>query len=444
MLGKIATICLFVGLLVLGFVNLPDSEAAVLEGRITSSYYSWQNTNGPGETVDHLHAYQSISLSWLNTGVTGLSLHAHLADSKDLLTGSERESHTEFTSLYLRWQSRSFLRDLRVGRSFVPLALRPGTIDGVQSTFSLGGMRTLTLYAGAILHPENRFEIADWDREHLVGLSLMNIKLADTNFRFAYWRRTSAPVDPLLLPQTYERMGADDLAEETASLRAARKLGRNTMFSGNLRYDLLYERISRGQAAIRFGLSRDTFVETSCLYRTPTIDYNSIFSLFPHEPTTEIGVALSHYFRAGTSLFAQFSRTFLYEDAAHRLSVRGRVRNVEGALSFRNGYGGEAFSASAAYGFDITRYLSLRTRASYARYSYLEDVNGKNEVLSSSVALSLNIAKGLVLDIEAPAFRQNISTPAPDGYTGDLSDLRLFVQMRYAFGFGRTNGNIAA
>jgi hypothetical protein len=420
------------GLAILMWTLVSSSVAAVLEGRLATSFYSWQNTNGPGETVDHLQASQQLSLTAFNIGLPGISFHTHLRNTHDMLTGAERESYRRVSTLYARWHSKTFLRDLKVGRTIVPLGLRPSPMDGVQGTVSLGGQRLVSAYAGALVRAEDETAIAKWDREHVIGLNLTNIELMSTTLGFGYWRRTSEQPNP--------PAGREDLAEEFVSARAGKNLGKQLRFAGNLRYDLLYERVSRADAALRFLKSKKTFIETSCRYRLPIIDYNSYFSTFTQKQRTEIGAAVSHSFNKSTSLFVRYAVTLFHEDTAHRFSCRARMKSLEGAVGYRNGYGGDALSTSASYRFKLMKKLSLRTRAAYLKYNYADYNGSNNEVFTSAVVLSLSMLKGLAFDVEIPILRQNITNPSPEGYSGDERDVRLFARLTYLFGLGGTTG----
>lgn len=408
-----------------------------LSGTITASVLSTDTRAFSAHDPTRARFYTTLVGNALGVGWDQLSIHAEVSGSSDFAAGPDWP-RSRVARCYLQWKPRAFRGDLRLGRLYVYGGL-PLTIDGLAGTVRLG--RSVSLYAtgGAVVPVTNSPQLGKWEDAHFISASVRGLELPATKVALGFWRRTNVRglIPDIPVDSEWNSITSDDLAEQTFFLESASELSTYADLDASLEYDEPDGKLRKVRAKSSLRLSERAHAEPYLLYRRPYIDANSIFSVFPSEPSWEYGLGL-RYLVQGATCQARYGYIKYSEDSSNRLSVGARYRDLSLNLALAEGYGGDAAGLTGSYVRRIWRTVTLRPTASYTRYRFGGLDNGKNSEYWASINLSAKLVGTAVVDVVGQAYGRNIRPEVRDGATGYEHDLRLVVRVRYAFGIRET------
>ncbi|HMK38547.1 MAG TPA: hypothetical protein VK569_04345, partial [Bacteroidota bacterium] len=166
----------------------PSTPAQLVNGRLTTSFYTFERFDTVGTSNTYLRAYQSVQLSVVQQD---FSLNTYFQGAVNGTNEFGDNGVVRFYNLYLRWANIGKMLDLSLGRQAVYAGAGNGTIDGLTARARiLKDQITLTGYGGATVADEYTGVRKDW-HDNLdfggqvittlipgarVGLSYMNMR----------------------------------------------------------------------------------------------------------------------------------------------------------------------------------------------------------------------------------------------------------------------------
>ena len=105
------------------------SASQTLNGRLTTSLYTWQRHEPDNTSTDHLRAYQLVQLNLGQLLDPHFSLHTYFQGSGDFSTKAQNDPRLIFYQVYGEWKNPDSWVDLRLGRQPVCAGINFGTID---------------------------------------------------------------------------------------------------------------------------------------------------------------------------------------------------------------------------------------------------------------------------------------------------------------------------
>jgi hypothetical protein len=370
-------------LLLLGLVAVlwtSPAGAQLVTGRLTTSFYTLQRFDSVGHSTAALRAYESMILSVAQDNVSlNTSVQGALTGAPDF--GSQ--GRLRFYSLYLRVADIGHAVDLSLGRQAVYAGVGNGTIDGVLGRIHLFNRGvTVSAYGGAAVGAEMTGVAKNWHDNMNFGGQVVTTLLSGARLGLSYMNRRQE-VDPYwatrILDTATFRPGLVYIqpfsrSEQLGSVDASYRAGEHLSVYGRYDYDFNYEESSRGQAGARVEVLPDLTVTGDFLYRKPRVAFNSIFSVFTSEATTELEGGAEYSLTPLYRAFVRVANVKYTDDNAARWTVG--VNGSYGSVSYSgsNGYAGEltSFNVQGIYPL-LERKVVPSLGVSYASYKLSAD-----------------------------------------------------------------------
>jgi hypothetical protein len=412
-------------LLAMGAASAP---AQLINGRFTTSFYTFQRFDTVGSSKTYLRAYESMQLSMAQQD---FSVHAYLQGAVNGTNQFGDNGNVRFYNLYLRWANIGKMVDLSLGRQAVYAGVGDGTIDGLTARARILDDRvTVTGYGGSTVNDDYTGVRKDWhDNLNLgaqvittfvpnarVGLSYMN-KHEETD---PYW--TLRARDTSYIPVPYY-IANESAARQLGSADASWWYGEIVSVYGRYDYDFNFKETSRGQGSVRVNVTPQLALTGDYLYRKPQISYNSIFSTFTMNSTSQVEGGVEYGF---TPLLRAFGKLGVvsYTDTTSLTWTLG-LNSGYGSVSYTgsNGYAGalNSFSVMGSYPF-LGRVVVPSLGLSYTSYRLSAD-DPKDNALALLLGASVRPINNFSFDVQGQWMKNRLYD----------RDMRLQVKLLYWF-----------
>jgi hypothetical protein len=415
-------------LLPLLLLGAGSAHAQLVNGRFTTSFYTFQRFDTVGTSKTYLRAFQSVQLSMAQQD---FSLHAYLLGAVNGTNQFGDNGNVRFYNLYLRWANIARMLDLSFGRQAVYAGVGNGTIDGLTARARiLNDQITLTGYGGASVNDNYTGVRNDWhDNLNLggqvvttlvpcarIGLSYMN-KREEVD---PYW--TLRARDTTYVPLPYY-IANESIARQLGSADASWWYGDIVSVYGRYDYDFNYKQTSRGQGSVRVNVTPALALTGDYTYRKPQISFNSIFSVFTLNSTSQVEGGLEYGFTPLLRVFGKLG-VVSYTDTTSMTWTLG-LNSGYGSVSYSGGtgYAGqlESFSVQAAYPL-CDRLLVPSLGVSWASYR-LSAEDPKENALAILAGATVRPTRNFSCDVQGQWMTNKLYS----------RDMRLQVKLMYWF-----------
>jgi hypothetical protein len=354
--------------------------AQLVTGRLTTSFYTLERFDTVGHSTSALRAYESMIFSVSQGNV---SLHTSLTGTMNGTPDFGSLGYVRFYSLYVRVADIGKALDLSLGRQAVYAGVGNGTIDGVSGRIRLfnNGV-TVSGYGGASVGAEMTGVRSNWHDNVNFGGQIVTTLVPNARIGVSYMNRhqqmdpwwamrarDSATFSPSLI---FFQPSAE--FEQLGSVDAAYDAGACVSVYGRYDYDFNYRETSRGQFGARVGVLPALTLTGDVTYRKPRVAFNSLFSAFTSEPTTEVEAGAEYTLTPGYRAFLRVANVAYTDDYHARWSagINGRYGSV--SYSGSNGYAGRytIINVEGVYPL-LDRMLTPTVGVSYASYKLTRD-----------------------------------------------------------------------
>lgn len=403
----------------------------VINGRFSSSIYTFERFDSLDASNTHLRAYQALSL---NINKSNYSLRTYLNLENDFLEPAESDPRLRFYNLYFEARNIFNLATLKVGRQPVFNNIGGGVFDGAQLDLKYDGYK-LSGYYGGNVPAYQKLELTDnWEDNYIYGgrftvSALRNfiVALAYVNKNFKrddyYATRFDENFNPITtLIQTQSNQFSFASAQVSYQME--------NIFSADARYDydFNYEKSSKIEFNTRYEQIRNLGINFYYNYREPRIRYNSIFSVFDFGNSQEIEAGADYKIGMFTAI-GKFGYVKYKSDNSQRFSVG--VNTNFGSVIYRKslGYAGEldAVSLYTAHSF-MEGFVTPSLGLSFTSYKLSAD-DEVNDLMSLLAGVNVRPWRVLSFDVQGQYLNNKIYS----------NDFRLFFKINYWF---NTNLNL--
>lgn len=391
-----------------------------LNGRLTTSFYSWESGDTDSTSSMHLRAYQAVRLNVNRIAGSPASLRLYLRGTHD------PDARLTVYHTYMDWTKRGL--GIRTGRQAIYAGVGVGTIDGVRLTYR-GGRWRLVTYAGAMAPVYGPDTINGWSDAHMMGAYVTTDRLWGTRVGLSFARRNRTVTYHAEGRYTLRQVQTSSLEGEWVGIDASRRVGRKLNLYGRLDFDVPASEVRRGECRIRWTVRPDLNVTGEFVHRTPNLSRNDVLRVFGGESNREVSLRGTYRIGRKTSLWGNLAAVLYEGDTAHRIGLG--ISLPQGSLGYvrRDGYGGESDGLSADILHPLTETLSLRANLNVSSYRLFPEAEDRDEALGTSVGLKYRPTRHLSLDLEAQNSRNRIYD----------RDTRLFARVNiWFFRRGRT------
>lgn len=403
------------------------SNAQLINGRLTTSFYGFEGRDAVLAKQTYLRAYENI---YLNAASDNISFNMNAMVSNDFGSTLATDPELRVSSLLVKVRNIGGLADLSVGRQFIFAGAGYGLIDGTLANARfLDNMITVTAYGGTnVIH--SRDIKSQWIGDNgMFGGQVVVAPVEHGSIGLSYMnkRRVRAPYNAVRADSLFNPyiivVNSLPLEEELASVDAEYEFGHALVVQAKTDFDVHHKEVSRIQAFTRVNATEEFSGTLEYIFREPRVAYNSIFSVFNTNSTKEIEGGLEYRPLAKTFLFARFATVQYVDESSQRLALGGTYDFITATYTQNFGYAGElnGISVQAVYPM-MERLITPTCGFGYASYKHAKD-DPAQSVVNVSAGVVYRPMKALTSDLQV----QWMNNPQFD------SDMRVFVKFMYWF-----------
>ncbi|MCF8239959.1 MAG: hypothetical protein K9J16_01130 [Melioribacteraceae bacterium] len=382
-----------------------------INGRVSSSFYTFERFTTASESNTYVRNYESLMLN-VNEGKvslrTRLNFETNLGDKMDY------DPRVRFYNLYVEARDLFDVATIKVGRQTMFNGIASGLYDGAHLKLKYSGYSLSGFYGGNV-PAYQKMELTDsWSDDYVLGGKFTVSALEDFHFAVSYIDKNFKPYDYIALRLDEELNPVNVLIRQKSNqykfLSGEAVYSYKETFTLNTQYDfdLNYMATSKFEAGTRIQGTENLGVDLYYNYREPRVRYNSIFSVFDYGNTQEIEAGLDYKFSEVITAFTKFGNV-KYKDASSQRITLGLKSNY-GSISYRNnsGYAGELSSISAytAHSF-MDGYITPSLGVSFTTYRLEKDAD-KNNLTSFLAGMNVRPWKAFSFDVQMQYFNNVI------------------------------------
>lgn len=415
---------IFIICLSIGFASAVFSQN--LNGRFSSSVYSFQRYDTVDVSGNYLRSFQMLNLNY-NQGKFSLRTYMNLEG--DLAKKLTNDPRLRFYNLFLEVRDIADLVTLKLGRQPLFNSVAGGVFDGLNLDLKKGDFK-FTAYYGGNVPAYQKLEVTN-DLSHdfvmggrftTVALTNFQISLSYINKNFKPESYTATRLDANLNPiQVLISNNSNQYQFASASVDYYLKnyVAVNTRFD----YDLNYDIASKFEFDGSYDQIKNLKLRLYYNYRAPRIRYNSIFSVFDYGNTQEVEAGADYAMNKIFTITGRYGYVKYKDDNSQRVTVG--INSNYGNVTFRKtlGYAGElsALSFYLARSF-MEGYLTPSIGLSYTEYKLSPDAETNS---LSAVLAGLNIRPWRLLSFDLQGQYMNNKIYR--------DDYRFFLKLNYWF-----------
>jgi len=397
-----------------------------INGRLTSSVYSFERFSVPGVSNNYLRAYELLSL---NVNRDNYSLRTYFNIETDISKDLKSDPRLRVYNFYMEARDVFEILTFRLGRQPMISSVVGGLFDGVNASLAKDDFKFNAYYGGNV-PAYQKFEMTDdWEHDFILGGKLTTTALKDFRISLGY-------VNKNFKPQEYNAVRLDeDLNPITVLIRsnsnqyqfasAEVSYEMKNYFSLDTRYDydINYKKTSKVELYGNYDQIKKLKLNVYYNYREPKVRYNSIFSVFDYGNTQEIEAGGDYTFNNNFTITGKYGYVKYKEENSQRATI-GLITNY-GNISYRKGmgYAGEldAVSAYTAYTF-LNGFITPSVGLSYTSYKLSKD-SEKNNLMTLLAGCNVRPFRTLSFDLQGQFMNNKIYK----------NDYRFLFKLNYWF-----------
>lgn len=382
-----------------------------INGRFSSSIYSFKRYDDSQNSYNHLRTYQTLQL---NANYNKFSLKTRFNLEADVAEEMEMDPRLRFYNLYLEGRNLWNIATIKLGRHSIFTGPVNGLIDGASIKLKYSDYKFTAFYGGNVPAYQKFEIIEDWDNNYIGGAKLdayilQGLHLAagyvNKNFKSNnyYTDRLDANYNPVqMLIQKKSRKyqyvygEADYVVPKSFDAHFKYNYDLNFMATSRIEFQGSYNKIENVAVSVYYN------------YRAPQIRYNSIFAVFDYANTHEVEAGLTYQIGDAYSVSGRFGNVIYKDDDAQRITAG--FNTPYGSITYRKtlGYAGEldaisAYSAKSYFDGLITPSVGV----SYTNYKLSADAE-KNNLLTVMLGTNYRPLRNLSFDVQGQLLNNKI------------------------------------
>ncbi|MBL7093705.1 hypothetical protein ISS22_07000 [candidate division KSB1 bacterium] len=405
-------------------VELPAQN---INARFTTSVYTWEQQESKTESATHVRAYQLAQISIGKLGLPGLSFHSYFNLSHDFSEKAVDDPRIWLYNCYFNLKTLRNTTDFSVGRQRIYAGVGYGTIDGLQVKYRFKDYFNLKVYAGTLAPLRKSYEMEELNSDNIsFGFHLTSAKLKIVRIGISYARFSRTPV-------RYKTAGiytsnfrlehpVSSLQKHLIGLDLKSFITTKLKVQGRLDYNFAMHTIKRGEIGGRYEINKTFEIGLDYIYRMPSIDLNSIFSVFTIHQNEEIAFRTRYRWK-NYNFFVNYALTFFEGENNHRRGLGCSWKSLYFGYNNRNGYGGDSDAITLNYMYPLKEKLNLTIGTYFASYKIVSSEENRNNLIGSSLGCVYRMNKKLTLQANVQFLKNKLFS----------QDFRFFFRGSYAF-----------
>jgi hypothetical protein len=396
-----------------------------INGRFSSSFYTWERFDTTNVSNNYLRAYELLNL---NINQDKFSLRTYLDFEGDLSGIAKEVSRVRLYNLYLEGRDLFDIATIKFGRQPIFNSIGGGVYDGANLDLKIEGLKISGYYGGDVPSYQN-FSINNWQDNYITGGKITTTAIDNFQIALSYVNKNFKPLDYYAL-----RLDPDN---NPINVLISHNSNQFSFGSAEVFYDLKnmmdvearYDYDFNFAKTSKFELNAD-YLQIDNLklnlyynYRDPRINYNSIFSVFNYGNTQEIEIGGDYSINKEITLTGKVGDVIYQDDNSQRVTLG--LSTIYGTLTYLKnlGYAGEmdALSLYTAHSF-LEGLITPSAGISYTSYKLSQD-DVTNYLTSILAGINIRPFRTLSFDLQGQYMDNKIYK----------NDFRFFFKINYWF-----------
>lgn len=397
-----------------------------LNGRFTSSFYTFERYNSTSNSETFIRTYQALNA---NFNYDKISLRTRFNYESNIGNALDNDPRMRFYNLY--FEARDLLNavTIKLGRQplFTPVA--GGLFDGVNIKIKYSGFALTGFYGGNVPAYQKLELTDDFSNDFVLGGRLESNAIENLQLGISYIDKNFKPVD------YYANRLDENLDPVTVLIQSKSNQYKylsgdawynyNSIVDLNARYeyDLNFNETSKLEFDGRVKATDDLGINVYYNFREPKIRYNSIFSVFNYGSSQEIEGGFDFRVKGLYTLFVKAGDVTFDKEHSTRITV-GANTDL-GSFSYRKNLGDagelDAISLYSAKSF-ANGFITPSIGITYTNYKLSKD-DAPNTITAFLAGVNLRPWRTFSFDLQGQYFDNKIYK----------NDLRLLVKVNYLF-----------
>jgi len=401
-------------------------SAQNINGRFSSSLYTFERYDSLNSSEQYLRAYEMLNL---NLNYDKISVRSYFNYETDLMNDLKTDPRLRFYNLYLEARDILDIATVRLGRQPIFNSVAGGVYDGASLTLKKTEYK-FNAYFGGNVPAYQKFElIENFDQNYLFGGKFTTTVIKDFQFVLAYVNKNFQPQE-----YTANRLNPDlnlievdieNKSNEYEFVTGEINYNKNGLVSIFTRYDydLNFSQTSKFEFDARTEAVERLGINLYYNYRQPKIRYNSIFAVFDYGNTQEIEIGADYKINTMLTVIGKFGNVQYKDDNSQRLGIG--LSTTYGSINYRKtfGYAGELDAVSLYSGYTFFEGLfTPSVGLSYTKYKLSPD-DEANNITTLMVGANIRPFRTLSFDLQGQYMDNKIYK----------NDMRLFFKLNYWF-----------
>lgn len=414
----------FILLLFLGATTFISAQN--INGRFSSSLYTFERYDSLNSSEQYLRAYEMLNLN-LNYGK--VSVRSYLNFETDVMSKMDTDPRLRFYNLYLEARDLLDIATVRLGRQPIINSVAGGVYDGASLTLKKSDYKFNAYFGGNVPAYQKLELIENFEENFLFGgkftttvISNFQVGVGYVNKNFQSQNYIANRLNPDLNPIEVDIENKSNQYEfVTADINFNQK-GLVSIFTRG-DYDLNFNQLSKIEFDARTEAVDRLGINVYYNYRQPKIRYNSIFAVFDYGNTHEIELGADYKINKMFTVIGKFGNVQYKDENSQRVAVG--LSTTYGSLNYRKtfGYAGELDAVSLYSGYTFFEGLfTPSVGLSYTSYKLNPD-DEANNITSLLVGANIRPFRMLSFDLQGQYMDNKIYK----------NDLRLFFKLNYWF-----------
>ncbi|MCX7797612.1 MAG: hypothetical protein N2249_03205 [Melioribacter sp.] len=397
-----------------------------INGRFTSSIYSFERFDTVNSSETYFRTYQTLNL---NFNYKNFSLRTRFNFESNIGNLLDSDPRMRFYNLYFETRDLFNVLTIKLGRQPLITPISGGLFDGINIKVKYSGFSLSGFYGGNVPAYQKLKLIEDISNNYVLGGRFEMTTLKNFRFGISYIDKNFKPVD-YYAERLNENLDLVTVLIQTKSnqykyLSADAFYNYKQILDFNARYefDLNYKETSKIELDGRIKATKDLGLNFYFNQREPKIRYNSIFSVFDYGNSREIEGGFDYKVSSFYTLIFKYGDVKFGGEHSSRITIGA---NTEfGGLTYRKTFGDvgelDAISIFMAKSF-FEGFISPSAGVSYTNYKLSNDDN-LNTITSFLAGINIRPWRNLSFDLQGQYFNNKIYK----------NDLRLMFKLNYLF-----------
>ena len=401
-------------------------SAQNINGRFSSSLYTFERYDSLNSSEQYLRAYEMLNL---NLNYEKISVRSYLNFETDVMNDLKTDPRLRFYNLYLEARDIMDIATIRLGRQPIINSIAGGVYDGASLTLKKTDYK-LNAYFGGNVPAYQKFElIENFDENYLFGGKFTTTVIPNFQLGLGYVNKNFQPIK-----YTANRLNPDlsliEVDIENKSNQYEFVTGEVNFSQKDLvsiftryDYDLNFNQTSKFEFDARSDAIEKWALNLYFNYRQPKIRYNSIFAVFDYGNTYEIELGTDYKINNMFTVIGKFGNVQYKDDNSQRIGIG--LSTTFGSINYRKtfGYAGELDAISLYSGYTFFEgLLTPSVGLSYTKYKLSPDVEANN-ITTLMLGTNIRPFRTLSFDLQGQYIDNKIYK----------NDLRLFFKLNYWF-----------